>query len=521
MKLSPAHLKEIKKCKDNFLHFCKYLKIVDKRGKLITFKPLPAQVMIVDELESNPLLAILKARQLGSSTLIAAYYLHKALLNTNHKVAVVAHTLEAVRNIFSIYQTYYDNLPAFLKFDTKNDNANELKFAHGSRVKVGTPNSFRGSTYQSIHASEVAFWQNPEDDVAALFQVAGENPTIIMETTPNGLNYFYNFWNANKGYSKLFLGWMLDPSYVDKKKPKGGFSEAELQLIGQVKEELTTKQKNWLANTLRSKCAGNIQTFKQEYAFSSIDCFITSGERVFDITFPDATVTDGYIQYEAPVRFQPYLMGVDAASGSPNGDFSSFVVLTRDENPKVVAVHYAREDSITFADRVIEIAKRYNAFVVVESASEGYSVINNLKREEYPHMYRRLIKDKTGSELTEKLGYSTNVKTRALLMNYLTELINVKKITIPDERIQAEINTFVFRKGRMEHDIGQHDDALFAMALAWAGYEQADYIVREQKNIKPSNMSEMLSWEAAHGLNYNQFNEPEDEYSFTTIQDLL
>ena len=518
MKLTKAHLEEIVKCKNDFLHFCRYLQIIDKQGIQRPFKPNPAQLKVYSELQGNNWLSILKARQLGSSTFIAAYYLHKALFYKNHRVAVAAHTLEAVRAIFQIYTTYYNTLPKFLQLPTDNQNANELRFKHGSRIKVGTPNSFRGSTYQSLHASEVAYWKDPEQDIAALFQTMGANPTVILETTANGLNEYHRLWNSDNGYTKLFLSWQLDPGYTRGTKQKD-ITITERELIEGIKG-ITQEQKNWAIHTLRTKCAGSLSTFKQEYASDPITCFISSGTRVFDFTFPDATVTEGFIEYEKPSTQRPYIMGVDAAEGGKDGDYSAFTILTREDNPRIVATYYGRIESHSFAEVVHKYAKQYNAFIVVEAASTGYAILDYLKRNEYPHLYRRMVKDKATSELTEKLGFNTNVKTRSQLIAGLHELINVKKLTLVDERLQVELNTFVYLNGKAIHDRNRHDDMIFSLALAWIGYEQADYIRVEKKQKKPVSMTEVLEWEATHKQLYSDYQKGDVDH-FISINDAI
>ena len=130
--------KEIEKCKNDFDYFCKkYLKIVDKNGNLVLLQPNIAQQRFLYNLEDNPWIYVLKARQLGLTTIIAAKLFHKCLFTPNHKVAVIAHTRDAAKTIFEIYKRYYNNLPKFLRFKTEAANVNELVFFHGGYIKVG------------------------------------------------------------------------------------------------------------------------------------------------------------------------------------------------------------------------------------------------------------------------------------------------------------------------------------------------------------------------------------------------
>ena len=518
MQYSDSDLEQLRRCKDDFAYFCKFVKIINKGGALVKFRLNASQQMLHEALKKNRWQIVLKARQTGTSTFVAAYYLHKALFNRNHRVAIAAHTLEAVRQIFNIYQTIYDNLPAQLRLECTNENANELRFRHGSRIKVGTPNGFRGSTYQSIHASEAAFWKSPDEDIAALLQTAGENPTIIFESTPNGLNHYHNLWTTESGYDKTFISWLIEPSYNQTEEPAPPPSDSEKEFLHSL-PPLTKRQKNWAIHTLRTKCANSTATFRQEYAGDPVSCFISSGERVFDLAYPGAKVAPGLIEYEDPNAMQPYLMGVDAAEGGPQGDYSAFVVMTRAKPPKIVATYYQKEPVQDFACQVLATATKYNAMVNVEAASTVYAVIEHLKRFGHPHLYRRMIKDKTSSELTEKLGFNTNTKTRALLMASLHELLLGQKITVTDQRLQHELNTFVYVNGKPRHDTGCHDDMIFALALAYVAYEQADYIYQATKLKKPLSVAEVIKWEAVHGKRYNP--SKNDGYTFESVLSMI
>jgi len=95
---------ELVKCANDFVYFANtYLKIVDKNNQLISLKLNPAQEKIFETLQENPHLAILKARQLGSTTFIAAFFFWKTLFTPNEKTAVIAHTREAAENIFRCF----------------------------------------------------------------------------------------------------------------------------------------------------------------------------------------------------------------------------------------------------------------------------------------------------------------------------------------------------------------------------------------------------------------------------------
>jgi hypothetical protein len=93
---------EIARCKEDFLYFCEnYLKILDRNSKLVSFKLKPAQLALLKSLEGNPWQVVLKARQMGSSTLVAAYFFWKTLFTPNESIKTSTTTC---RSSYSLVQ---------------------------------------------------------------------------------------------------------------------------------------------------------------------------------------------------------------------------------------------------------------------------------------------------------------------------------------------------------------------------------------------------------------------------------
>ena len=171
MELNKSRVRsELLKCRKDFTYFaCRYLKIVNTRGEVVNLNLNQPQVEIVEAIDVNFQTMVLKARKLGSSTVIAGYFFWKALFNKNVRVAVVAHTDEAAKELFTIYQHFYKNLPNEMRPKAIKNRHNELNLVTGSKIKIGSADSdsFRGQTYQYIPASEYAFWSNVEKTIAS------------------------------------------------------------------------------------------------------------------------------------------------------------------------------------------------------------------------------------------------------------------------------------------------------------------------------------------------------------------
>ena len=497
---------EIKKCANDFEYFCnRYLKIVDKNGKLVLLQPNTAQQRFLYNLKDNPWTYVLKARQLGLTTIIAARLFHKCLFTPNYKVAVIAHTRDAAKTIFEIYKRYYTNLPKFLKFKTEAANVNELVFFHGGYIKVGSAssNSFRGSTYNSLHLSEFAFYENIEGTIQAVFQTATPNADIILETTANGLNDAQQIWQDTNGFKKLFISWVDGEEYVSKKKVK--FNEIEKKYVET--HELDPKKANWFGETLRGKCLNNMNTWNQEYPITAELAFVTSGKKFFPMTFQVGSKPKiGWQVYDVPQKYRTYVAGVDTASGSPAGDFSSMVIIdvTNREKAKVVATFYDRVPLKEFSNQVLKGLAQFNPLVVVESNSYGLAVIESLQEAAYPHQFRRTKYDKISGRWSEHLGFATTQQSRPVLLSRLHQWISSQWLEPKCDNLKREMNTFVYNEqGKPEADKGKHDDMIFATGLALIGLDQvSDYEEEKQRTDKPVSIEEQLQWELSTGKLY-------------------
>lgn len=505
MALDPRVVKEIKKCRRNFRHFCKYLRIVNKSGKLMVLKPNSAQRRFLKAQEDNPHTYVLKARQLGLTTIIAAYNFWKAALNPNHRVLVIAHTHEAAESIFKIYRRFYLNLPSFMQAPTIAANVREIEFSHGGLIKVTSAGSgsARGSTYNSIHCSEFAFYKDINETVASAFQTAADDATIVLETTANGINEAHKMWfDTQVGYGKLFIAWTDDRGYVSTK--RAGTPPTALADYKD-RHGLTDKQFNWAVQTFKTKCASDWNTFRQEYPLLPEQAFITSGARFFVQSFPHVGCPEGYIQYEPPKPYAVYSIGVDTASGSPIGDYSAYMVMdvTDKAHPRIVASYYDRVSPSTFAQQLLNDARAYHALVTVESNSYGLSVIEYLVHREWAFLYRRTKYDKVGDRWTEMMGFNTNSATRSLLLSRLQEFIGNGWLKITDDRLKYEMNTFMFNAdGKAEAANGKHDDMVFACALTLVGMDQIDQVEEEVLRVRPRNVKEILQFEMSTGRLY-------------------
>jgi len=132
-------------------------KIVDEAGKCIDFRPNPVQQSILEDifLRGQRRIAILKARQLGCSTLIEIIALDMALFSEDKSISIVADTAENAAKLFKTKVKYgYETTKDFVKALSPllTDTQKEMEFENGCTIMASVRQ--RSGTNQFLHISE-------------------------------------------------------------------------------------------------------------------------------------------------------------------------------------------------------------------------------------------------------------------------------------------------------------------------------------------------------------------------------
>jgi hypothetical protein len=123
---------------------------------------------------------------------------------------------------------------------------------------------------------------------------------------------------------------------------------------------------------------------------------------------------------------------------------------------------------------------------------------------EWAYIFRRTQYDKLADRWLERVGFNTNQNTRPVLLSRLHEYISREWLTIEDERMKCEVNTFVYNdKGKPEASSKKHDDMVFAHALALIGLDQIEPIRQEVMAKRPTSFAELLQFERTTGKVYS------------------
>jgi hypothetical protein len=380
------------------------LRIRTKAGELTPFKLNAAQRQLSQHWGSRNI--VLKARQLGITTYVAARFFIQTITQPGTLSVQVAHDQDSAEEIFRIVHRYLENLPDGLRraLRTSRSNVRQIVFPLlDSEYRVETaadPNAGRGLTIQNLHCSEVARWTgDPADTLASLrAAVPPTGGTVVLESTPNGAaGAFYEEWTkaAETGYQTHFFPWWIEPTYRvhDGRPANNNRTEEEEELVA--KHGLTANQIVFRRN-LRSNFHG---LAVQEFAEDPVSCFRASGECVFPLESielrlkalaqPAVTRDNGRLTiFFPPQSASDYIVGVDPAGGGIDGDYACAQVIERSTGMQCAELH-AHLTPQELASRVATLAHEFNhALVAVERNNHGHAVLAYLDTSEhYPNIY--------------------------------------------------------------------------------------------------------------------------------------
>ncbi len=274
----------------------------DGEGSVVPFIPNRAQRKLIKRLWHRNI--ILKARQLGFTTLIAIMWLDHALFVPDQRCGIIAQDREAAEVIFrDKVKLAYDRLPEQLKaaMPLATQNKSELLFAHNnSSIRVAT--SMRSGTIHRLHVSEFGkigakFPDKANEVVTGSLPAVPLNGIAIIESTAEGQGgEFYNMTKraealdekgaelSERDYRFHFFPWhdelgyrMASTNVVMTEKDEEYFAKVEAE----TGKTLDQQQRNWYIATRDSDFSGDPEKMWQEYPSTSKEAFQQSTEGTY------------------------------------------------------------------------------------------------------------------------------------------------------------------------------------------------------------------------------------------------
>lgn len=216
-----------------------------------------------------------------------------------------------------------------------------------------------------------------------------------MESTPDGASgCFWKEWRdaERTGTKQHFFPWWLEPAYHATAVEEASLNEEERRL--RLEAPLSLEQIGY-----RRQIQENFRGLsRQEYAEDPETCFLNSGDCVFETAAIDNRLRvipqpmekrgDLWI-WARPQPGRQYLVAVDPAGGSQDGDFAAVQVIDREHGLQCAELR-TRRSPLDTAMEAAQLAREYNhAVLAVERNNHGHAVLAYLHTVcEYEPVYR-------------------------------------------------------------------------------------------------------------------------------------
>ena len=158
--IKARHAIEFKKCKsDPTYFFNKYCKVVTLEKGLVQFKTYPFQDDIVRDFNKHRNNIVVKARQLGLSTITAAYAVWLVMFYANQNVFIIATKEDIAKNFIDKCKIFIENMPSWLKIQDVQVNKTLIETSKGSKIKAvpTSPSAGRSEAINLLIVDEAAF----------------------------------------------------------------------------------------------------------------------------------------------------------------------------------------------------------------------------------------------------------------------------------------------------------------------------------------------------------------------------
>ena len=449
-------IKEIVRCgKDPNYFIENYVRISHPELGPIPFRTYPFQQELLQDYNAYRFNIILKARQLGISTITAAYSAWLILFRKEKNILVVATKLSTAGNLVKKVKFMIKSLPPWLQIaDISIDNRNSFELSNGSQIKASSTSADAGRSeaLSLLVVDEAAHVDGLDELWKGLYPTLSTGGRCIALSTPNGIgDWFYRMYSdADAGLNDFHpttLSWDVHPD----------------------------RDEEWYKKETRNMT-------KKEIA-QELECsFLSSGETVLDVEhlewvfegIRDPLYRDGFDRnLWVWQEFDPtskYFMAVDVARGDGE-DCSAFHVWNVTTN-EIVAEYQGKLAIDMYASVVHQTATRYGTcLVVIESNNIGFMLIDKLKDLRYNNLYYSKSDEYIDPIIAENIsgataGFTTSSKTRPLIIAKMEEMVRNQLVITKSKRLFGEFKTFVWKNGRPQAMRSKHDDLVMSFAIA-------------------------------------------------------
>ena len=508
-------LLEYAKCiKDTPYALKTYLQTYDNtQSQYVPLELFSDQKTLINDYDTYEENIALKYRQAGVSTVTAAWASKKVVTASKkkpEKVLIIANKLDTSQEFANKVRSFIDQWPTWfgISYSNEKNSQRHFKLSNGCEVKAvaTSKDALRGYTPTILIFDEAAFIDADDDFWSACMASLSTGGKVIVISTPNGFDPIYYtihdqalrgmndfkitemYWYRDPRYAKDLqlikckdiIHYMLNREDYDDSKIiiRYGDIDPRERDYEDIKLKLSNGYKvysPWFEG-MAKKLKFDRRKISQE-----LECnFLGSGDNVI----PSSTIEimkQNYIQepknkfiggslwqWKEPIANHKYIMGIDVSRGDSE-DYTTFTIIDFDNREQVLE-YLGKVPPDVVAEIAFKWATMYSAFVVIDiTGGMGVSTSRKLQELGYKNLYVEGIntadKWKYNVKAMEKIpGLNFNNKRVQIVASFEEALRH--NFEIRSSRLLNELNTFVYVNGRPDHQKGQHDDLIMAIAMA-------------------------------------------------------
>ncbi|WNL62905.1 hypothetical protein [Citrobacter phage Ci1] len=470
------------RCRDDIIYFAEnYCSIIHIDHGIIKLQLRQYQKDMLKIMHENRMSINSLSRQLGKTTVVGIFLAHFVVFNEAKNIGILAHKADMSREVLERTKQAIELLPDFLQPGIVIWNQGDIELENGCKIGAysSSPDAVRGNSFALIYLDEAAFVERFDDTWKAILPVisSGRESKIILTSTPNGINHFYDLWQA------ALSG-------------KSGFIPYETVWTA-VKERLYDKDDNFDDGMQWSSLqigASSLEAFSQEHngEFMGSEGTLISGFKLSKMTWKDHAPQESFYRFEKPIEGHKYILAVDPAEGRGQ-DYSVIQIIDVTEYPyRQIGVYHSNKVShLLFPTIIMKYAMEYNdAWVYIELNSIGNTVAKTLYIDlEYENMIIDSYKD---------LGMKQTKSTKAVGCSTLKDLIEKDKLLVQHKETVQEFRTFVEKGVSWAAQEDKHDDLVMGLVIfAYLTTQErfSEYVDSERnigKDVFKNEMDEMM-----------------------------
>lgn len=354
-----------------------YVKIYDAViGGWIPFNLWPAQFKVVEKLENNRLIIILKARQEGLTWLVLSFALWLMMFRPAATVLLFSRRdTEAVHMLTDRLKEMYKRLPRWLQARSiLQDNDHEWLLSNGSVARAfptTAGDSYTASMVLVDEADLVPDLNRLMRAVKPTIDAGGQMILLSRSDKSKPESEFKRIYRAAKQqiseWIPIFLPWYDRPDRTEQWYEAQKIDiQSRTGALDDLHEQYPATDTEALSPRVLDK---RISPLWLEQCYEEVN-------EVYPVAAPSLP---GLVIYRAFITMQRYRIGVDPAEGNPTSDDSALTVLRVDTGEEVAKLKGKFQPS-TLAASADKLGEYYgNAQLMVERNNHGHAVILWLK----------------------------------------------------------------------------------------------------------------------------------------------